>query len=413
LRREQSPYRGGGTRNDFVPLYLYEGRNAYIHGYRAGMKFDLNQHNRIEGFVEHRFEGYPLDATPQSLRGMAARTPGLDFGIAWRYKDTWGTVFAEGLRDTGDSDGHEFRFGYRNEWQAGRLRLRPQVMVSARSASLNNYFYGVRPGEATALRPAYMPGSGTSLNFGLYGSYELSKHLRLLAGYSATRLPSGVRNSPIVEDRTQNAFVVGLAYDMSRDATLWPDERDRRIKLLYGKATDCALLKVSTLRCTSLNTRENSNIAGIELGRSFIERLNGWPLDIVGYLGAVHHADHGFQKDGWEVRAYMKGFWYGLPWNDRVSTRVGLGLGYSYAQRVPAIELRTQALRAGNNSKLLNYIDPSIDVSLGDLFGVKSLRQTYLGVGVAHRSGIFANSQMFGHVNGGSNYVYTYVDWGM
>src|SRR5487761_2699018 len=30
---ERSPYRGGGTRNDLVPLYLYEGKHVYLHAY--------------------------------------------------------------------------------------------------------------------------------------------------------------------------------------------------------------------------------------------------------------------------------------------------------------------------------------------------------------------------------------------
>ena len=37
-RMENSPYRGGGTRNDLVPVYLYEGSYAYLHAYRAGLK---------------------------------------------------------------------------------------------------------------------------------------------------------------------------------------------------------------------------------------------------------------------------------------------------------------------------------------------------------------------------------------
>ena len=38
LRFERSPYAGGGTRNDLLPLYLYEGRHVYLHASRAGLK---------------------------------------------------------------------------------------------------------------------------------------------------------------------------------------------------------------------------------------------------------------------------------------------------------------------------------------------------------------------------------------
>jgi len=80
---------------------------------------------------------------------------------------------------------------------------------------------------------------------------------------------------------------------------------------------------------------------------------------------------------------------------------------------VPFVEARDQAARNRNTSKLLQYADPTIDVSVGDLFGSKELRETYVGLGVSHRSGIFGMAQLFDNVNGGSNFIYTYVEWRM
>ncbi len=56
----------------------------------------------------------------------------------------------------------------------------------------------------------------------------------------------------------------------------------------------------------------------------------------------------------WQVNACMKAFYYGFPWKDRVRTRIGFG--------------------------------------------------------VSHRSGIFGSSQLLGNFNGGSNYIYTYIE---
>jgi outer membrane protein len=67
-------------------------------------------------------------------------------------------------------------------------------------------------------------------------------------------------------------------------------------------------------------------------------------------------------------------------------------------------------VRGRQTSRLLNYLDPSIDVSLGDLVGSRALKNTYLGFGVSHRSGIFGASRLLGNVNGGSNYIYTYLE---
>jgi outer membrane protein len=49
-------------------------------------------------------------------------------------------------------------------------------------------------------------------------------------------------------------------------------------------------------------------------------------------------------------------------------------------------------------------------VSLGDLLGSRALKDTFIGLGVSHRSGIFGSSRLLGNVSGGSNYIYTYVE---
>jgi outer membrane protein len=413
---EQSMYRGGGTRFDLVPLYLYEGKYVYLHSYRAGLKLDLADENRVDMFLAHRFESFPYDRIPSSLAGMAERAPGLDAGVSYSRRAKWGRVYAELLHDvSGSSYGNEFRLGYSVPWQSagGGLELKPSVQFAFRDAKLNNYYYGVQSREATVSRPAYDPGSGINARIGLDAHYRLSPGWRLLAGISATHWAGGVRRSPIVDNRVQVSGFVGAAYDFERGQKVWQEHLPLVVKLMYGKATDCNLVNVMRLGCTSTSTPDRTRLSAIEIGRPFIQGLNGWPLDFVGYIGALQHDDRGRQPNAWQFDAYMKAFYYGLPWDRRVHTRIGFGAGISYAQRVPFVEAADQLRRGRNTSKLLNYLDPSIDVSVGDIVGVKSMHDTYLGFGVSHRSGIFATSQMLGNVDGGSNYIYTYVEWQM
>ena len=409
----RSTYLDGGVRNDLVPLYLYENEHFYLHAYRIGFKFDRSRGDGFDLFLTHRFEGYPSDRIPSSLAGMAPRGPGLDAGVGYERRFRWGTVFGEALRDVSHtSGGNEVRLGYNYDWQRARLRLRPYVMVSLRSARLNNYYYGVRPDEATPTRPAYEAGAGFNNEAGLYGSYRLTERWRLLAGVSATRWSGEVRDSPIVRDRMEIRAMAGAVYDFSpQHEAPATGGKPLIVKLLVGKSTDCNLMPIMGLSCTSTDTVDQTRVAGIEIGRPFVQRLNGWPLDFVGYLGLLRHDERGLQPDSWQFNAYVKAYWYGFPWSDRVRTRVGFGTGLSYAQRIPYVEARDQARRSRTTSRLLNYLDPSIDVSIGDLLGRRSLRETYFGFGVTHRSGIFGSSQLFGNVDGGSNYIYTYLEW--
>ena len=414
FRVERSLYRGAGARADLVPLYLYEGEHVYLHAYRIGLKLERGEHHRFDVFLSHRFEGFPYDRVAGSIAGMAERQAGLDAGLSYEYRGRYGALYGEALHNvTEASGGSEVRLGYRHDWRAGRLTLRPYAAVSLRDAKLNDYYYGVRPDEALAGRPAYAPGAGANWQAGLYGAYALTERWRLLAGVGVTRWSKGVRDSPIVDGRAQSTLVLGLMYDFSPGEKAWPEGRPLRVRAYAGRATECDVAKVVRLVCTSTQTRDATRVQAIEVGRPFIEKLHGWPFDVVGWVGLLHHDERGVQPDLLQIDAYLKGYWYGFPWSERVKTRIALGAGVSYAHGVPLLEVRDQQKNGRNTSRLLNYLDPSIDVSVGDLLGVRSLKDAFVGLGVSHRSGIFGSSQLLGNVNGGSNYIYTYVEWGL
>lgn len=414
-RVEQSPYRGGGVRIDLSPLYLYEGEHLYLHSHRAGLKLDFGSGRRVAAFLSLRLESFPVDRVPESLAGMSRRTPETDLGLSYEQRFDWGNAFGEVLRDVSrNSGGAEWRVGAGTERRQGRLKLAPYVMLAARNARLNDYYYGVGASEATVDRPAYQPGAGLNGTVGLNARYDLAERWHFLAGVSATLWSGGVRRSPIVEDRVQLAGFGAFVYEFT--PTPAKDDRDRvplTFKVLHGRSSNCNLLPIMELRCRSIGTDDRTSVDSFEVGRPFIESPNGWPVAIAWYAGLLRHEERGLQPDSLQLNLYLKAFYWGFPWSGRVRTRIGFGGGLSYAQSVPFVEARDQAVRGRNTSKLLQYLDPTADVSVGDLFGSRDLRETYFGLGVSHRSGMFGMAQIFDNVNGGSNYIYTYLEWRM
>jgi len=414
IRSERSPYKGVGASQDIVPLYLYEGKRFFLHPTRAGLKLTDDGRHRVDLFLDYRFEGFPDGRIPAALAGMKPREASTDLGVSYAYRADWGNLKAELVHDAVNVNaGEELRFGYSYDWNSGRWHLRPGVTVMQRSARLNNYYYGVRADEATADRPQYQPGAGTDAWLGMFGYYDLSRGWRLLGGVGATLPDSRVRASPIVRAGSRPTLLLGAAYDFGSYHRAFESNEPLIVKLLYGKSTDCNLINSMTLRCASVNTADNTRIAGIEIGKPFITRAHGWPLDFVGYVSLLQHDERGLQDNSLQLNAYMKAYYYGFPWSDKVRTRLGFGAGVSYAQRVPYVEARDLLRRGDNTSRVLNYLDPTIDVSVGDLIGSRALKETYFGVGASHRSGIFGSSRLLGNVNGGSNYLYTYVEWRM
>jgi outer membrane protein len=164
------------------------------------------------------------------------------------------------------------------------------------------------------------------------------------------------------------------------------------------------------LRCGSTRTGDDTRIWGLDIGTPLVERVNGWPLDFAAYAGVLAHDERGLRPAGAQLDVQIKARYYGLPWSERVLTRVSFGAGFSLAQRVPLTEVRDQSRRGRSTNRLLNYLDPSVDVSVGDLVGSRRLHDTFIGVGLSHRSGIFGSSQLLGNINGGSNYLYGYLE---
>ena len=412
LRFEDMLYRGGSVRNDLLPFYLYEGDFFYLQAYRVGVKLLPESKKRFDVFLTHRFEGYPYDVTPPILAGMAMRRAGVDAGFCYQWQGDWGNYFGEYLHDvSGASMGNEFQLGYSYDRRTDGLMLTPSLVFAARDDKLNDYYYGVRPSEATPFRPAYKAGAGINIRIGIDARYDLTKHWRLVGGVFSTHWSDMVRYSPIVESRVQIGSFVGLDYDFEPAKRPFQATDPLIIKVLHGKATDCNFLPIIELSCTSTRTVDHTSVDGLELGKSFVDNFNGWPLDFVGYIALLHHDERGLQPDSWQFNGYMKAYFHGFPWEEHVHTRLGFGVGLSYAQRVPYVEERDLVRRGRNTSRLLNYLDPSIDVSLGDIFGIRSQHDTYFGLGVTHRSGIFGTAQVLGNVNGGSNYIYSYIEW--
>ncbi|MES2296011.1 MAG: MipA/OmpV family protein [Pseudomonadota bacterium] len=410
-RSTYTPYKGAHVGYDLVPVYMYEGKRVFLHATRIGIKLSNETGYGFDTFLDYRYEGHPFEQPPAILDGMARRKPTVDYGLGYRARAPWGSVDAEVLHDANNtSHGTETRLGYNVDWASGRFHLRPSVKVSHRSANLNNYYYGVPLAEASAARPAYMPGAGTDWALGLYAYYEMTQRWRLLGGIDVNFIDSHVRHSPIVEDKAQPTVLVGAAYDFGSHKAYSEPGLPLHLKIYGGRATECNFLPVVSLRCGSTRSEDDTRIWGFDLGRPLVERVNNWPLDFVAYAGLLRHDERGVQPDAWQLNASIKAYYYGFPWSARVRTRIGMAAGFALAQRVPLTEERDQARRGRETSKLLNYLDPSLDVSVGDLLGVKKLKESYLGIGVSHRSGIFGYSQLLGNINGGSNYLYTYLE---
>ena len=104
------------------------------------------------------------------------------------------------------------------------------------------------------------------------------------------------------------------------------------------------------------------------------------------------------------IKAYYNMYW-------PVRWRLGLAEGFSYIEIVSNLEQREMDKKGYRSSRFMNYIDLTVDFSLGDTFGFNTLNEIYLGAGIHHRSAIFESASAFGRVKGGSNYPSLYLQY--
>ena len=300
--------------------------------------------------------------------------------------------YVEVLHDVSQSShGTELDLGYWNEWRRGRLSLRPNLVAAWRDGKLNDHYYGTAN---------YRAGAGLDLQAALYASYAVTESWSLLGGLGVARRSSEIRASPLAQTGWPAEAFVGFMYDFSPKQRRWaPESKPLIVKVLYGQSSDCDVLQVVRLDCTTRHTVDNTDVAALHVGRKLIERAGGWPVDLAGFVGIQRQFEKSYQDDFWSVMAFFKVYWYGFGWERwGWHTRLGLGSGLSYSEQISQMESHDQARRERGTWKLLNYLDPSFDVRVA--------RDTYVGVGVSHRSGAFGKSQFLGNVNGGSNYIY-------
>lgn len=143
-------------------------------------------------------------------------------------------------------------------------------------------------------------------------------------------------------------------------------------------------------------------------GRSVINELFTLPIDLYFIAGGIWHHDSEVQDNLAEgvlgFKAYYT-FELGPRW------RIGVAEGLSYVSDITHIERSELEEKEYQPSKLLNYLDFSFDVNVGDIFNQTSLQNMWFGYSIHHRSGIFETSSAFGRIKGGSNYNTLYLQW--
>ncbi|MFK5937320.1 MAG: hypothetical protein QM497_02885 [Sulfurimonas sp.] len=181
------------------------------------------------------------------------------------------------------------------------------------------------------------------------------------------------------------------------------NEKQYSMRVAYGTATIKSLGDVISGDLGS--HPEDLSVVAIDAGYLLKEDLFDLPIDIYAKTG-FSYFNEGAHDDTYEMLAYIKAY-YNINFLDN-RVRFGFGEGLSYTTSLLEAERYEAELENESTSKFLNYLDISVDFDIGKLINYKPMHETYFGVLLKHRSGIFG---LINNVKGGgSNYNSIYLE---
>ncbi len=145
------------------------------------------------------------------LAGMDKRRTSAEAGIngMWRTRPVIVT-FGYFTDVSGTSHGDSAVLGFSHPFRLSeRWSLTPSVGAEWLNRDVVDYYYGVKPSEASANRPAYAGKSSVNLRLAVMAHYKLARAWSLFGGASVTRLGSGITDSPIIIHDNVAALFVG------------------------------------------------------------------------------------------------------------------------------------------------------------------------------------------------------------
>lgn len=148
------------------------------------------------------------------LEGMADRHTSLDGSINAVWWNPIAAVRVSYFHDIlGVSDGSGARVSISHRFPIGQaFSISPFVGAEWQSRRLVNYYYGVRPDEATASRPEYHGRDSVNLQGGFFAGYRLTPTWSLFGSVSVKWLDDGIYDSPIVLDRYSAFSFIGVGW---------------------------------------------------------------------------------------------------------------------------------------------------------------------------------------------------------
>jgi len=211
-------YKDIDNRSIPIPVISYRGPRLRIEG--TGASYKIFQWMMLSGklLTLYRTTGYDPEDSP-FLTGMQEREDtveiGGELGVFLPYGFQLKTrLFIDSLDR---HKGELVDISLSKFFGSDRWILTPSIGLLYQDQSGNDYYYGVRPNEATSVRPSYRANSSLSPHIGGMIRYNFNKQWGFMTIINIEFLSSEKQNSPIVDKNERLFSLFGITYKFPKN----------------------------------------------------------------------------------------------------------------------------------------------------------------------------------------------------
>lgn len=382
------------TVSTFIPMMFFENEYVFIDGMEGGLYLYQESDWQLSALMRLRY--FDLPKEDQNKAGGDV----VDTGFRARYNfDREWFIDSELMVDPDFRAYMNFKLG--TEIESGDWWFNPSIESRWKGSEFNSYYYSRNLDSGEEL------GAGVDVKAGIMSRYHVTSNLYLLGGSYLSRLDDNAYSSQYIDSRWQFEYFLGVGFFTDSSTSTRKDISNKPyLRIAHGWATPSNIGDIINL--DSEKDPYNNQMTSVFYGLPLTNELFSLPVDLYLTPGYVQHWKSDVQNLSSEFVVAIKAY-VTIPWPTK--WRFGVAEGLSYINNVAYIEQSEMDRKGYRESKLLNYLDFSFDVNLGDLFNHRELDGVWLGYSIHHRSAIFENSSQYGRIKGGSNYNSIYVQF--
>jgi outer membrane protein len=273
---------------------------------------------------------------------------------------------------------------------SGGFQINPFLEAKLKSKKYNSYYYGLTLEDVNP---------GIEFSLGIVADYHLISNFYFFGAAKFTLLDKNVRNLSFVKRNNHLQAFLGIGFSNDRSRPKKPElDATPYLRLSHGWATPTDLAKI--IRFQARKDSNNNQLTSIFYGHPLTDDFFSLPIHFYITAGFVWHWAK-VRSSVQEIDIAIK-LYYTFPLPVRV--RFGAAEGISYVNDIPDVEAREMERKGYKPSNLMNFLDFTLDLNIGDIFGGQELDKWWIGYGIHHRSSIFETAQQFGRISGGSNF---------